>query len=232
MRRKIILDWEAEAEAEAARQWYAQKNPAAAKRFVAALRAAMRLMTEDPERWAEFEPGVRRVMLRKFPYAVIYTLEPDRVLVLAVMHFQPASRVLARPTENAPVSLTDLGTVPPPRQPDVTVVPMRALDIAEDRDADDPEGLIAWSRRYVDDLRVKGYSERTLVTVHGNLALFAEWAFHRGITRPTALTKAIIEHYQRALYHARKHDDRARCRRNACDCRSSAASASGSRSTT
>ena len=42
-------------------------------------------------------------------------------------------------------------------------------------DTDDPEGLIAWSRRYVDDLRVKGYSERTLVTITGNLALFAEW---------------------------------------------------------
>ena len=76
-------------------------------------------------------------------------------------------------------------------------------------DADDPEGLIAWSRRYVDDLRVKGYSERTLVTVHGNLALFAEWAFHRGITKPPELTKPIIEAYQRALYHTRKHDDRA-----------------------
>jgi len=41
VRRRIILDWEADAEAEEARQWYAEKNPAAAKRFVAALRAAI-----------------------------------------------------------------------------------------------------------------------------------------------------------------------------------------------
>lgn len=87
MRRRIILDWEADAEAEEARQWYAEKNPAAAKRFVAALRAAIRLMAEDPERWAEFQVGVRRVMLKKFPYAVVFTVEPTRVLVLAVMHF-------------------------------------------------------------------------------------------------------------------------------------------------
>jgi toxin ParE1/3/4 len=87
VRRKIILDWEAEAEAEEARQWYAGKNPAAAKRFVASLRAAMGLIREAPERWMEFEPGVRRVMLKKFPYAVVYAVKGDRVLVLAVMHF-------------------------------------------------------------------------------------------------------------------------------------------------
>ena len=51
MRRKIIFDWEAEAEAEEARQWYAEKNPAAAKRFVASLRAAVGLIREAPEYW-------------------------------------------------------------------------------------------------------------------------------------------------------------------------------------
>ena len=30
-------------------------------------------------------PGLRRVLLRKFPYAVIYTVRPDHTLVLAVM---------------------------------------------------------------------------------------------------------------------------------------------------
>jgi plasmid stabilization system protein ParE len=87
VRRRIILDWEAEAEAEEARQWYAEKNPAAAKRFVAALRAAIQLVADDPERWVEFQVGVRRVLLKKFPYAVVYTVEPTRILVLAVMHF-------------------------------------------------------------------------------------------------------------------------------------------------
>ncbi len=87
VQRKIILDWEAEAEAEEARQWYADKSPAAATRFVASLRAAMGLVREDPERWVEFERGIRRVMLKKFPYAILYTVRSDHVLVLAVMHF-------------------------------------------------------------------------------------------------------------------------------------------------
>jgi toxin ParE1/3/4 len=83
--RKIIFDRDAEADAENARRWYASRNPVAAKRFLAAMRAAMQLVRESPERWAEFEPGLRRVLLRKFPYAVIYTVRPDHTLVLAVM---------------------------------------------------------------------------------------------------------------------------------------------------
>jgi plasmid stabilization system protein ParE len=80
VQRNVILHWEAEAEAEEARQWYAKQNPAAAKRFVAALRDAMARMADGPERRAEFQPGVRRVMLTKFPYAVVYVVEPERLL--------------------------------------------------------------------------------------------------------------------------------------------------------
>jgi integrase/recombinase XerD len=75
-------------------------------------------------------------------------------------------------------------------------------------DADDPEGLIAWTRRYVDDLRVKGYSKHTLVNARGCLNLFIEWAFHRGLTRPHELTRQVVEHYQRAVFEGRKPDGR------------------------
>jgi plasmid stabilization system protein ParE len=86
--REVVFDWEAAMEAEEARQWYADKNAAVAERFVESLRGAVARLREAPERWAEFEPGVRRVMLGKFPYAIVYAVKPDRVLVLAVMHFR------------------------------------------------------------------------------------------------------------------------------------------------
>jgi len=73
-------------------------------------------------------------------------------------------------------------------------------------DVDDPDGLIAWSRRHVDDLRVRGYSERTITTTSGCLAQFTAWAFHRGISRPHELTKPVIESYRKALFHTSKSD--------------------------
>ncbi len=87
MEREVVFDWEAAAEAEEAQQWYADKNPAAAERFIESLREAVKRLREAPERWAEFHPGVRRVMLERFPYALVYVVTPNSVVVLAVMHF-------------------------------------------------------------------------------------------------------------------------------------------------
>jgi hypothetical protein len=45
-----------------------------------------RLVHERPRAWTEIEPGVRRVVLRRFPYALIYAIKPQEILVLAVAH--------------------------------------------------------------------------------------------------------------------------------------------------
>ena len=39
----------------------------------------------------------------------------------------------------------------------------------------DPEGMVAWTRRYVEALRVKNYSPRTLETRENYLDAFARW---------------------------------------------------------
>ena len=41
---------------------------------------------ESPNRYPEIDEDVRRCMARKFPYAVLYIIEPDYLLILAVMH--------------------------------------------------------------------------------------------------------------------------------------------------
>ncbi|MCE7894389.1 MAG: recombinase XerD, partial [Sorangiineae bacterium PRO1] len=72
--------------------------------------------------------------------------------------------------------------------------------------AADPNGLWIWARRYVDALRVRNFSERTIESREGYLALFIEWAEARSITRPVEITKPILERYQRHLFHLRKPD--------------------------
>ena len=39
-----------------------------------------------PDRWRILEEDVRRCLVRVFPYAVLYTIETDYILILAVMH--------------------------------------------------------------------------------------------------------------------------------------------------
>ena len=71
-------------------------------------------------------------------------------------------------------------------------------------DAGDPEGLVVWSRRYLDHLRVRGYSPRTIKTTESCLSLFTEWAWDRGLGKPIEITKPILERYQKWLFYYRK----------------------------
>lgn len=76
----------AEAEANAAFEWYWTRSRAAALRFDAELRRAFMLVRHAPHRAAPFLHGTRRAMLARFPFFVIFRDLPDRIEVLAVAH--------------------------------------------------------------------------------------------------------------------------------------------------
>jgi plasmid stabilization system protein ParE len=73
-------------EAEAAALWYAARSPRAARAFDAELAAAVDRIAESPLRWRRHLHGTRRVVLRRFPYLVVYRVDADRVLIVAVAH--------------------------------------------------------------------------------------------------------------------------------------------------
>jgi toxin ParE1/3/4 len=54
--------------------------------FTRQIEAALEAICVAPERWPIFEGETRRCVTRRFPYAVLYSIEPDRILILAVMH--------------------------------------------------------------------------------------------------------------------------------------------------
>jgi plasmid stabilization system protein ParE len=66
--------------------YYADRNPALALRFVEAVEDAIRRIVEAPERWRVLDEDVRRCLTRVFPYGVLYTIEREFILVVAVMH--------------------------------------------------------------------------------------------------------------------------------------------------
>jgi plasmid stabilization system protein ParE len=77
---------EALAEYEAAASYYAHRHPGLELRFIEAVERAILQIRETPERWRILDGDVRRCLTRVFPYAVLYTIEPDCVLIVAVMH--------------------------------------------------------------------------------------------------------------------------------------------------
>lgn len=71
-------------------------------------------------------------------------------------------------------------------------------------DANDPEGMVVWVRRYLEHERVRNYSAVTVRTTEQHLKLFVEWAFDRGVHRPAEVTKPILEAHQKWLFYFRK----------------------------
>ncbi len=70
-------------------------------------------------------------------------------------------------------------------------------------DASDPRGFPVLIAQYLEHLGVRNYSPRTVSNCRVYLAYFTAWAAERGLTRPSEITKPILDRYQRWLYHYR-----------------------------
>lgn len=83
---RVIVSVIARQEPRKAIRWYQTENPQVAARFRSAFREALSLLAEAPLRWAELVPGVRRYLLPRYPYMLLYAIRGERVLVLRLLH--------------------------------------------------------------------------------------------------------------------------------------------------
>ena len=70
--------------------WYAEREPQVAQNFVASVEEAIARIVEAPQRWRVVDEDVRRCLTRVFPFGILYTIEDDFLLIVAVMHFSRA----------------------------------------------------------------------------------------------------------------------------------------------
>ena len=67
--------------------WYAQRDQKTALRFVASVEDAIARIVKAPRRWRVVDEDVRRCLTRIFPFGILYTIEDEFLLIVAVMHF-------------------------------------------------------------------------------------------------------------------------------------------------
>ena len=70
----------------AAYAWYRERGEHLADSFEAAVDRALELITETPGRFAKYDDRHRCYLLRRFPYLIVYRVEDNQVLVVAVAH--------------------------------------------------------------------------------------------------------------------------------------------------
>ena len=54
--------------------------------FTIEVEAAIERILQNPRSWPVIEQDVRRCLTRTFPYGVLYTIEGEQILIVAVMH--------------------------------------------------------------------------------------------------------------------------------------------------
>lgn len=75
-------------------------------------------------------------------------------------------------------------------------------------DPSDPRGMARLRDAFLEWMAARNYSKATIKTRKVYINYFIEWCEERALTRPSEITKPIIDRYQRWLYHYRKKDGR------------------------
>lgn len=85
---KIVFDPRAVSELEEARAWYEAQQSGLGDMFVARLRATVERITRHLGLASRVDEHLHRVLINRFPYAVIYALsvESDQAIILAIAH--------------------------------------------------------------------------------------------------------------------------------------------------
>jgi plasmid stabilization system protein ParE len=83
---RFVLRLEARDELLEAWDWYEQRAAGLGAEFVRAVEAAVDALQQAPDRYPRVHGEIRRVLLRRFPYAIFYRASPDEIVVLAVFH--------------------------------------------------------------------------------------------------------------------------------------------------
>ena len=69
-----------------ARDWYERQSPGLGKEFIRMVNTGMASIARQPEGFPTIHRSLRRVLVRRFPYAIFYRVEPHAVRVVAVLH--------------------------------------------------------------------------------------------------------------------------------------------------
>ena len=103
MTRTFEIHPAAQAEAEAAARRYAGRNPRAAVAFTEELDDAVARIEAAPHTFLKHVHGTRRLLLRTFPFAVVYRFDDTKILIVAVAHGSRRPGYWARRLRSRPV---------------------------------------------------------------------------------------------------------------------------------
>jgi len=83
---RVIFSKFAKHELDDATHYYEIEFQGLGKRFRREVRKAVERVIEYPEAWSIERGEIRKYVLHKFPYKLLYSIEEDHVFIIAVAH--------------------------------------------------------------------------------------------------------------------------------------------------
>ena len=84
--KKVTFHEDADAEMTDAAKYYEERAFGLGLSSLDAVEDAVKKILENPEAYQLVSDEVRHKLLERFPYSVLYVIEPDRIRVVAVAH--------------------------------------------------------------------------------------------------------------------------------------------------
>jgi plasmid stabilization system protein ParE len=82
----LLIRSEAEAEIQEAYEWYETQRPGLGDEFLIEVRRGLAAVERSPRLYPIIRGKVRRALLSRFPYSILYMAEPESTIVIACFH--------------------------------------------------------------------------------------------------------------------------------------------------
>ncbi|MFM2429512.1 MAG: hypothetical protein RLZZ511_725 [Cyanobacteriota bacterium] len=73
-------------EIDQAYEWYESQRPELGDEFLECIHQQVNLICQVPEAYRVIYRDVRRVLVKRFPYAIYYRIISSRIIIIAVIH--------------------------------------------------------------------------------------------------------------------------------------------------
>jgi plasmid stabilization system protein ParE len=83
---QLIIRPEAELDIQAAFEWYEAQSLGLGSEFVRAVDACLSNISRNPLAYPAIYQHARRVLIRRFPYGLLYVVNPDLITIVACFH--------------------------------------------------------------------------------------------------------------------------------------------------
>jgi plasmid stabilization system protein ParE len=83
----LVVTTGAEDDISHAAVWYEHQRKGLGAEFLLALEAELTSILRNPLQYSEHRFGFRRGILRRFPYAIVFRIDNEQLIIVAVWHF-------------------------------------------------------------------------------------------------------------------------------------------------